>query len=282
VQVAVAHGRTGHAVAERGKHEGQVTDFVALARAARDLPGPATHDSLWSAWFALPAWHCIKAPSPAGWMPFAQPINGERCVLAFTDPNRADGYARLAALPVDPRVPSPVLSLHAEAMLQIVPQLRAWGVSALAVDLGPDAFYTRLDALFGMFQRYRVARVPAQPPAAPPPPAQRMSPPVAPPVSPPVSTIASLLALPAWHLVTTREDPAFPDLAARGTELVAQIYSSAQAVLRLAGSPPPPIAVMQPRDALALLADIELVTYVRFDRQLELSFFDLKLGSHAG
>ena len=88
-------------------------------------------------------------------------------------------------------------------------------------------------------------------------------------------SVDALLALPAWHLVTTREDPSFPDLAFQGTDLVAQIYSSAQAVARHAGSPP--TAVISPRDALSLLSDIELVGLVRFDAQLEVQFVDLKL-----
>jgi len=241
-------------------HDGAVMDFVSLARAARDLPGPDTHDRLWSAWFALPAWHFIKASSPSGWLPFSGFINGARCMLGFTDARRVDDYVRYAAIRIDPHVGSPVLSLAPEAMLQRVPQLRTWGVSVLAVEPGPDAFYTPLDALFGMLRRYRMPPTP-RPPVIPTPSA--------------AWSIDALLALPAWHIVTTRQDPGFPELAFRDTELVAQIYTSAQAVARLAGSPP--TAVMSPRDVLSLLSDIELVGIVRFDGQLEIQFIDLKL-----
>jgi hypothetical protein len=239
-----------------------VTDFASLSRAAREQPGPETHDRLWSAWIALPAWHFIKARSPTGWLPFAGYVNGVRCILGFTDPVRALDYVRFAGLPIDPRIGSPVMSMPPEAMLQLVPQLRMWGVSVLAVDPGPDAFYQPLDALFGMWRKYRTPTAPPPPRPVPRTPAQALS-------------VDALLALPAWHLVTTRDDPSFPDLAFQGTELVAQIYSSAQAVARHAGSPP--TAVMTPRDALSLLSDIELVGFVRFDGQLEVQFVDLKL-----
>lgn len=250
-------------------HGVAVTDFVSLARAARDLPGPDTHARLWTAWFALPAWHFVKASSPSGWLPYSGFINGARCVLGFTDARRVDDYVRYAALRIDPRVGSPVLSLAPDTMLQLVPQLRMWGVSVLAVDPGPDAFYTPLETLFGMARQYRT------PPAPPPAPPAPRPPVIATPSAP--SSVESLLALPAWHVVTTKQDPNFPDLAFRDTELVAQIYSSAQAVARFAGSPTPPTAVMSPRDTLALLADIELVGLVRFDGQLEVQLIDLQL-----
>ncbi|MEO8707054.1 MAG: hypothetical protein ABI867_43910, partial [Kofleriaceae bacterium] len=228
-----------------------MTDFVSLARAARDLPGPDTHARLWSAWFTLPAWHFIKARSPSGWMPYSEPVNGVRCILAFTDPIRADGYVRMAGLWIDPRVVSPVLSLTPEHLVQLVPQLRTWGVEVLCVDPGPDAFYSQLEGLFAMLRNYRA-------PIAPPP---RV---VAPPT--PATSFDALLALPAWHVMTSHADPSFPELADRGTDLVAQVYSSTQMLLR-AGSPAS--AMMTPRDALALFTGIELINLVRFDGELE-------------
>src|SRR6187455_3065193 len=113
-----------------------VTDFAGLCRAARELPGPDTHDRLWSAWFALPAWHFIRAPSPTGWLPHSAFINGQRCVLGFTTPNRADGYSRYAGI-VAPHMASAVMPLAPGAMIEMVPQLRMYGVFGLVVDTGP-------------------------------------------------------------------------------------------------------------------------------------------------
>ena len=242
----------------------RVTDFIALSRATRDQPGPDTHDRLWRTWFALPQWHFIKVPSPSGWLPFSGFVNGLRCVLAFTAANRADGYARFAAL-IHPGVASPVMSLAPAQAIQLAPQLRMWGVTGIVVDTGPDGFYAPLDSLVGMFRRYGNS-VPA-----PPPPHVTLA--------SPMMTLDALLALPAWHVVTTKDDPTFPDFAVSGTDLVAQIYSRAD---RVPGNPRPPTAVMTPTDVLSLLSDIELVALVRFDNQLEVQFVDLKLRSGAG
>jgi hypothetical protein len=235
-----------------------VTDFASLSRAARELPGQDTHARLWSAWFGLPAWHFIKARSPSGWMPYSELVNGVRCILGFTTPARADGYTRMAGLRIDPRVASPVLTLTADHTIQLVPQLRVWGVEVLAIDPGPDAFYTPLDGLFAMLTRYRGAAAAPIAPLAPPPPA------------PPTSSLEALLALPAWQVVTTAADPSFPELADRGTDLVAQVFSSP----RLAGTAH--VTAMAPREALALFAGIELINLVRFDNQLEVQLIDLQ------
>jgi hypothetical protein len=250
-----------------------VPDFVHLSRAARLAPGPDTVDRLWSAMFELPAWHFVKAPSPSGWLPFAGYVNGQRCVLGFTEAVRADGYARFAAL-VLAGVDSPVLSMTPEAVIQLVPRLRSWGIAGMVVDTGPDSFYAPLDALFQMRSRFRGAR---------PAPGIVQAPALAPTMLAPLGgrplSVDTMLALPAWHVVTTRDDPSFPDLAFQDTELVAQIYSSAQALARRGkpGEQPPPTAVMAPRAALSLLSDIELVGIVRFDAELDIPFVDLKL-----
>lgn len=246
-----------------------MTDFVALSRAARDLPGPETHDRLWSTWFGLPQWHFIRVPSPHGWLPYAGYVNGMRCMLGFTEAVRADGYARFASL-VMQGVTSPVLSMTPEAAVAQVPQWRMAGIAGMIVDTGPDGFYAQLDLLFGMYQKYRGAARRAPAPAAGP---MTWAPAPGRPLS-----IDTMLALPTWHVITTKNDPAFPELAFKGTDLVAQIFSSASAVQRFFGEgPPPTTAVMTPKDALSLFSDIELVALVRFDNQLEVNFVDLKL-----
>ena len=252
-----------------------MADFVHLSRAARLAPGPDTLDRLWSAMFELPDWHFVKAPSPSGWLPFAGYVNGLRCVLGFTTAIRADGYARFAAL-VLAGVDAPVLSMTPEAIIQLVPRLRAWGVAGMVVDTGPDSFYTPLDALFHMRSRYRKA-TPAKPTV--PNPAFAPTMPATLGFAGRPLSVDTLLTLPAWHVITTRDDPSFPDLAFQDTELVAQIYSSPQAVARRAkpGEQAPLTAVMAPRAALSLLSDIELVGIVRFDGELDVPFVDLQL-----
>jgi hypothetical protein len=238
-----------------------VIDFTALSRAAREQPGADSHDRLWSAWFAQAVWHFIKAPSPSGWLPYSRVMGPERCVLAFTDPQRAEGYARFAALPIDPRVQSAVLPLPPEGMLQVVPQLRSWSVTGLVVDIGPDQFYTRLDALAVMYQRFRNG-APLSPPAPPKP-------------LPQPSRLETLLRLPQWYLVTTTADPTFPEFAHRGADLVAQVYSSPYRT----GAQPS--AVMTPAALVTMLTDIELVGLVRFDDELEMPLVDLALALRA-
>ena len=241
-----------------------VTDFVGLSRAARELPGPDTHDRLWTAWCALPVWHFVKAMSPSGMLPASAFIHGQRCVLGFTTAGGAQSYARSTH---HPEPMSPVMSLVPEVAVQLVPQLLGYGVVGLVVDPGPDGFYTPLGTLPAMLARYRPAPV-----GMPPPP--RVSP--APPSSPPAAwTIPRVLALPTWHIATTREDPSFPELAVRGSDLVAQVYTSEHAITRLAGSPRPSTAAMPPPRVIAMLAEIELVRFVRFDDQLEVDLVDL-------
>ena len=131
----------------------------------------------------------------------------------------------------------------------------------MVVDTGPDGFYAPLESLFGMFRRYANT-------VSVPPPVRAMT------GGPPILSVDALLALPTWHMVTTKDDPTFPDLAFQGTDLVAQVYSRAD---RVPGNPRPPTAVLSPKDALSQLADIELVGLVRFDNQLDVQFVDLKL-----
>jgi hypothetical protein len=271
-----------------------VADFVHLSRAARLAPGPDTHHRLWAAMFELPTWHFVKAPSPTGWMPYYGYVNGLRCVLAFTDAARADGYARFAALVLS-GVDTPVLAMAPEAVIQLVPRLKTWGVAGMVVDSGPDSFYAALDHLFALQRTHRAARVPQKlPPPEVPPGGPMLGPPgpthVVSPAAPPMATLGggalsadTMLALPHWHVVTTKDDPTFPDLAFEGTELVAQIYSSAAAVARRGkpGEPPPPTAVLPPREVLTQLGDIELVGIVRFDGALDIPFVDLKLRADA-
>jgi hypothetical protein len=249
-----------------------VKEFEGLARAAQLAPGADTHDRLWSAMFALPAWHFVKSPSPSGWLPASGYVNGLRCVLGFTEAIYADGYARLASLLL-PGVDTPVLSLAPEAIIQLVPRLRAWGTAGIVFDNGPFSFYTPLDALFAMRLRYRAA---AQAPAP-----ARVPPPAAAATRGPTRglNVENMLALQTWYLVTTVDDPSFPELAFHGTELVAQIYTSPQVLARRSkpGATPPPMSALAPAAVLDQLADIELVGIVRFDGELDVPFVDLKL-----
>jgi hypothetical protein len=242
-----------------------VTDFVGLSRAARELPGPDTHDRLWAAWCALPVWHFVKAMSPSGMLPASMVIHGQRCVLGFTTAGGAQNHARQTH---HPEPMAPVMSLVPDVAVQLVPQLQRYGAFGLVVDPGPDGFYAPLDSLPAMLARYRRAPVGM----APPPP---MMPPVAVPPPPAAWTIERVLALPAWHVVTTHDDPSFPELATRGIDLVAQVYTSEQAIARLAGPQRPSTAVMPPPRVIAMLAEIELVRLVRFDDHLEVDLVDL-------
>ncbi|HEU0030456.1 MAG TPA: hypothetical protein VFQ53_07485 [Kofleriaceae bacterium] len=234
-----------------------MTDFAALSRAARELPGPDTHDRLWRAWFELSHWHFLKSASPIGILPASGFVYNQRCVLAFTSVERADGYAKMTHHP--DRI-APVLSVIPEVAVQLVPRLQMYGVLGLVVEPGPDNFYTPIVALFAMLQRYRPRPVPVAPrvPAPPPPPRA--------PVPAPM-TAERLLALPAWHVVTSQADPNVPALADRGSDLIAQIYTA----------PRPSTTPMPPPRALSLFVDMELVRFVRFDDQLEIELVDLAL-----
>jgi hypothetical protein len=225
-----------------------VTDFVGLCRAARSLPGPETHDRLWSAWFALPEWHFVAAPSPVGPLPFSNFIEGQRCVLAFTTAAGADGHARLMRV-------GPPMALAPEAAIQKVPQLKMYGVYGFLVDVGPDGFHTSVDKMWAMFHRFR---------AAPYAPTQVF-------VGPAPGTVEWFLGLAAWHVLMTTADRGMPELATQGTDLIAQVYSSPYA----AGAQSP-IVAMAPAHALSLFSDIELVRFVRFDNHLVVDLMDLR------
>ena len=136
-----------------------MTDFVSLCRVAREQPGPETRDRLWSAYFALPAWHFVSAPSPIGPLPFSNFVHGQRCVLGFTSQAYADGYARLMGV-------GPLMALAPEALIHRLPQLKMYGVAGFLVDVGPDGFHTSLDQLWGMFHRFRAPAPVAPMPAA--------------------------------------------------------------------------------------------------------------------
>lgn len=229
-----------------------MTDFVGLCRAARELPGQDTSDRLWSAWFALPQWHLLAAPSPVGTLPFSNFVDGQRSVLAFTSANGAANYA--AAMRV-----GPPMALVPDAVIQRVPQLKSFGVGGFLVDVGPNGFMTSLDQLWSMFHRFRA------PPAPPPPPS-----------GPAPGTVAWFRALPAWHVVVTAADRSVPELVSDGGDLVAQVFSSPQAMLRFAGRELPS-TVMPPAQALAWLADMELVKWVKLDHHLIVDLVDLQM-----
>lgn len=238
-----------------------MTDFVGLSRAARTLPGQDTHDRLWAAWFALPLWHFVKAGSPVGWLPFSTKIQGQQCTLGFTTEAFAEDHARRAGI-AHRNVTTQALSLAPEAAIRIFPKLRTYGVVGLVVDTGPDGFYAPLDVLPKMFDRYRpvpVGMAPAPPPVA------------RPPGRP--TTVEQFLALPVWHLATRTDEPGHPELSARGSELVAQVYSSPRTGTRT--------TTMAPRDVLALIADLELVQRVCFDGGLEVELVDLQLANRS-
>ncbi len=237
-----------------------MTDFVGLSRAARTLPGQDTHDRLWSAWFALPLWHFVKAGSPVGWLPYSMKIQNQQCTLGFTTEALAEEHARRAGI-AHRNVTTQVLSMAPEAAIRIAPKLRTYGVVGLVVDNGPDAFYAPLDVLVKMMDRYRPVPVGM----APPPPAPHTTRPIRP------VTSEQFLALPVWHLAMRPDEPGHPELAARGSDLVANVYS-ARSVTR-------PTATMAPRDVLALLADLELVQRVCFDDGLEVELVDLQLAA---
>jgi hypothetical protein len=133
----------------------------------------------------------------------------------------------------------PPMDLTPEMAMPRLQLVRSYGVSGFVVDVGPDGFHTSLDQLAAMVSRFRPR------------------------------TIAWWLAQPAWHLAMTTADPTVPDLADRDGELIAQIYSTHTST-RLA---------MPPRQVLGLLADLELVKYVRFDDQLVVDLIDLGLAA---
>ncbi len=236
------------------EYNSAVTDFVGLCRAARELPGADTHDRLWSAWFALPEWFLISAPSPVGPLPFSHFVNGQRRVLAFSTAHRAGGYAQAMRI-------GPLMPLAPPLAMQTMPQLKTYGVYGFLVDIGPDGFDTSLDNLWGMFHRFRAAPPPA-PPSIP--------------SGPAAGTVEWFRALPAWHVVMTAQDRSMPELTSQGSDLVAQVYSSAHAVAHFAVHAP--IVVMPPAQVLTLLMDIELVRFVRFDNHLVVDLVDLHVG----
>ena len=237
-----------------------MTDFVGLSRAARTLPGQDTHDRLWAAWFGLPLWHFVKAGSPVGWLPFSTKIQNQQCTLGFTSEALAEEHARRAGI-AHRNVTTQALSMAPDAAIRLVPKLRTYGVVGLVVDTGPDAFYAPLDVLSKMMDRYRPVPVGMPPP------------PVAPQTTRPIRPVTSeqFLALPVWYLATRPDEPGHPELAARGSDLVANVYS-ARSVSR-------PTVAMAPRDVLALLADLELVQYVCLDDGLEVELVDLQLAN---
>jgi hypothetical protein len=234
-----------------------VTDFVGLCRAARELPGPDTHERLWRAWFDLPQWHFISAPSPVGPLPYSNFVNGHRDVFAFTTNHNAYVFsARHRA--------GPLMTLTPEAMLHRVAQLRAFGVFGFLVDVGPDGFHTSLDNLWAMFHRFK----------APPAPAPVHTPAV--PRGPVQGTLEWFKSLPTWQLVVTKADKSVPELASEGGDLIAQVYSTPLAVACAGvGSP---VAMMTPKQVIDLLVGMELVKFVRFDGQLTVDVVDVATG----
>lgn len=231
---------------------------MGLCRAARQYPGPATHDRLWSAWCTLPQWHFLSAPSPVGPLPFSNFVDGHRAVLAFSTIDGANSYAAHMRI-------GPMMTLTPDAMMRRLPQLKMYGVYGFLVDAGPDGFHTSLDNLWTMFHHYRQARY--APPVAPAAPA---------PGGPVHGSMGWFRALPAWHVVMSTSDKSLPELASEGTDLIAQVFSSPLAVA-CAGAGPS--VMMPPAQVIRMLVDLELVKLVRFDNQLVVDLVDLATSS---
>lgn len=234
-----------------------MTDFVGLCRAARELPGPDTHDRLWAAWCTLPQWHFLSAPSPLGPLPYSHFINGQRCVMAFTTIDGANSYSAQMRV-------GPLMTLTPDATMRRLGQLRGYGVYGFLVDVGPHGFHTSLDNLWAMFHRFREQRY-----------APQVQPPVAAPVAPSGPIPGSLewfRALPAWHVVMSKKDRSVPELASEGSDLIAQIYSSPLAV---ACAGVGPAVMMPPAQVISMLVDMELVKLVRFDDRLVVDLVDV-------
>ncbi len=247
-----------------------VADFVELCRAARERPGPETSDRLWSAWFALPAWHFLAVSSPVGPLPYSSAIDGQRCVLAFTTAERARAYG--ASLHLAPMALSPVETIQRLAPLQ------RFGVTGFLVDIGPDGFLTALDTLWQLFHRLHKAASNATPSSRAPAPSAPEPEPVPAPPRPAPGTMAWFLELPVWHLAVTGADRSMPELATVGAELAAEVYSSAEAA-RLAGVRGP-LAELAPPAVLSLLSELEVVKLVRFDGHLVVDHVELGVTRH--
>ena len=238
-----------------------MTDFVGLCRAARELPGPDTHDRLWAEFCLLSQWHFLSAPSPVGPLPFSNFIDNHRAVLAFTTLDGANTYSARWRV-------GPTMTLTPDATMRRLPQLKMYGVTGFLVDIGPWGFHTSLDNLWAMFHRFRDLRYAPRAPTEPAPA------PVAPPApsGPVPGSIPWLKALPAWHIVMSKKDKSVPELASEGGDLVAQVFSTPLAVA-CAGAGP--TTMMPPADVIRMLVDMELVKLVRFDQRLVVDLIDL-------
>ncbi|MHB8765901.1 MAG: hypothetical protein ACYDA8_16420 [Deferrisomatales bacterium] len=127
-------------------------DFDQLSQEARQSGSRAAMDRLWGAVYDLPHWHMVARGEGADVHPFIGIVEGKPFVMAFTDEDRAAGFARAQGFAnAEGRVR--ILCLPIPTFLEAVPFYEEQGVFGMLFNSGEHGFFAPLGNAVPM-QRY--------------------------------------------------------------------------------------------------------------------------------
>ncbi|MBV9788761.1 MAG: hypothetical protein JOZ51_11335 [Chloroflexi bacterium] len=129
-------------------------DFDALAAEGKRTQSEAAMAQLWAAVYALPSWYFVIKPERQPVSPFVGVVDNQPFLMAFTDKQRADQFARRQGF-VDASGATSILATPVQGMVENAEQYRAQGVFGILFNDGPNGFFAPLANLTPMWQYFQ-------------------------------------------------------------------------------------------------------------------------------
>ena len=129
-------------------------DFDALSAEGKRTQSQAAMAQLWAAVYALPSWYFVIRPERQPVSPFVGVVDNQPFLMAFTDKQRADQFARRQGF-VDAAGATSILATSVQGMVQNADDYRAQGVFGILFNDGPNGFFAPLTNLAPMWQYFQ-------------------------------------------------------------------------------------------------------------------------------
>lgn len=129
-------------------------DFDALSAEGKQTQSQASMARLWEAVYALPSWFFVVHPERQPVSPFVGVVDQQPFLMAFTDKQRADQFARRQGF-VDASGATSILATPVQGMVQTAEAYREQGIFGILFNDGPNGFFAPLTNLVPMWQYFQ-------------------------------------------------------------------------------------------------------------------------------
>lgn len=109
-------------------------------------------EQLWAAVYALPSWYTVARPDST--QSFVGVVDNQPFLMAFTDKQRADQFARRQGF-IDAAGSTTILALPVNGVVQMADQYRDQGIFGILFNDGPAGFFAPLTNLLPMWQFFQ-------------------------------------------------------------------------------------------------------------------------------